>query len=125
MTPEEKEKLADDVQSIIGNLEPRHYHDVLTIVAFRRPWRPKRVGWVNVQDQFLHALYATLIFFPVVVWPSVLTAGLSGLVAAAIREWEQWKNQDLKILMFWDRLQDASFFAAGAVVVYFAARLFN
>jgi hypothetical protein len=43
---------------------------------------------------------------------------LSGFLMGALREWEQYKNWDWHILMFWDRLQDASFFAVGAVILY-------
>jgi len=84
----------------------------------KRPWRPKHTGWVNVFDQFLHMVYAVLILFPIVGWPSYWTAITTGLTMGAIREWEQYKNWDLKILMFWDRLQDASFFAIGALLIY-------
>lgn len=118
LNKEEKEALADQCQVILANTIPEDYHEILNILGFRRPWRPKHTGWINVLDQFLHALYAAVIFLPVFIWPSYWTAALSGLLMGSLREWEQYKNWDWHILMFWDRLQDASFFAVGAVILY-------
>lgn len=118
MDKEQREKLADEVFNVIKELDPEDYHAVLKTVGFMRPWRPKHVGWVNVRDQFLHIVYAVIIFLPLVAWPSYWTAGISGFLLGGIREWEQYKNWDFKILMFWDRLQDALFFAVGALVLY-------
>jgi hypothetical protein len=123
MIEAEKERLADDVQGMLGKLELPDYHGILRILSLRRPWRPTRTGLTNMLDQLLHALYAVIIFLPVIVWPSLATAGLSGLLVGAIREWEQWKNQDYQILMFWDRFQDAAFFAVGAMILYYATQL--
>ncbi len=116
------DSLADAVFGVIKELKPEKYHEVLNIVGFKRPWRPKHTGWVNVQDQLLHMFYAVVIFSPIIVWPSYWTAGISGFLLGGIREWEQYKNWDFKILMFWDRLQDAFFFAVGALILYHFAK---
>lgn len=118
MSDSKKESLADEVEETLRALSPEDYHHVLKIVALRQPWRPKHTGWVNVLDQVLHAIYAIIVFLPVMVWPSYWAAALSGFLLGAIREWEQYKNWDLFILMFWDRLQDATFFAIGATLLY-------
>jgi hypothetical protein len=112
------EEYADRVEEIIAPLSPEHYHKVLEILAFRRPWRPKRTGWINVLDQTLHVLYAMIIFMPLLAMPSYETAASSGFLLGIIREWEQWKNLDFRLLMFWARLQDAIFFAFGATIIY-------
>lgn len=123
MNADELEKLADEVEAILTPLAPADYHAVLTMVGYRRPWRPKHTGWTNVLDQVLHTVYAIIIFFPLVIWPSYWTAALSGLFLGAIREWEQWKNWDFKILMLGDRIQDASFFGVGGVIIYYLSNI--
>jgi len=112
-------KLADRLERLMKKLPAPQYHKVLNILAYRHPWRPKHVGWTNVLDQVLHALYAVAVLLPVLLCSSYITAGLSGFALGAIREWEQWKELDLKILMIWDRLQDATFFALGGLALYF------
>jgi hypothetical protein len=112
------EKLADDIVKLIDKCTPEEYHEALKIVAFRRPWRPKAAFWENVLYQFLHIVYAFVVFSPVLVWPSYLTAGISGFILGMIREIEQYQRWDLHILMFWDRLQDATFFAVGSLLLY-------
>ena len=121
--PNDLEKYVDDVEAMISELGPDKYHQVLRIVGYRRPWRPRRTGWTNVMDQCLHAVYAFIIYMPLILWPSYLTAGLSGLLLGTIREWEQYKNHDYKILMFWDRFQDALFFGLGALALFFLAQV--
>ncbi len=115
---EPKEALADKVSRVIGELAPEEYHEILEIVAMRRPWRPKHTGWVNVLDQTLHAVYAMVVFLPLVAWPSYWTAAVSGFILGGLREVEQFRNWDLRIPMLWDRLQDAVFFALGALLLY-------
>ena len=116
--PGPRESLVEQVFQIIGSLEPQQYHEILELVAMRRPWRPKHTGWVNVLDQTLHAAYAVVVFLPVLAWPSYWTAAISGFVLGGIREFEQFRNWDLRIPMILDRLQDAIFFAVGAVILY-------
>ena len=113
-----KETVADQVFQIIGTLTPQEFHEILEIVAMRRPWRPKHTGWVNVLDQTLHAVYAVVVFLPVLVWPSYWTAGISGFILGGLREFEQFRNWDLRIPMILDRVQDAFFFAVGALILY-------
>jgi len=117
--PEELEEIADTVEELVGQLEGPQYHTVLRILALRHPWRPRHTGWVYVLDQILHFAYAVIVFLPLIIWPSWYTAGLGGLLLGTIREWEQWKELDLKIPMIPDRLQDILFFGVGAVVLYF------
>jgi hypothetical protein len=117
--PEELEKLADRIGEMVTALDDPQYQTVLRILALRRPWRPRRTGWINVFDQFLHFSYAVIVFLPALFWPSWYMAGLGGLLLGIIREWEQWKELDLRIPMLCDRLQDALFFAIGAVALYF------
>ena len=110
--------LANQVEGVIKSSTPQEYHEVLAIVARRWPWRPTRTGLINVLDQFLHALFAVVVFLPITVWPSYWGAALSGFLLGGIREYEQFRNQDLNIPMIRDRLMDASFFAVGAVILY-------
>lgn len=119
MPPEELQKLADEVEQLVGNLDDPSYHTVLNILAWRRPWRPRHSGWINILDQILHFAYAVIVFLPALIWPSWYMAGLGGLLLGTIREWEQWKEVDLKVLMIWDRVQDILFFGLGAVAIYF------
>lgn len=121
--PEDLEQLADSVEELVGQLDDPQYQTVLRILALRRPWRPKHTGWVNVLDQILHFAYAAIVFLPAFLWPSWYMAGLGGLLLGIIREWEQWKELDLRIPMIWDRLQDALFFALGAIAIFFIHRL--
>ena len=113
------EKLADRIEKMMKNLPNPEYHKLLSLLAYRHPWRPKRVGWVNVLDQLLHFFYSTVILVPVLIWPSYVTAGLSGFLLGVVREWEQWRELDLKILMFWDRLEDVFFFTLAGLAIYF------
>jgi hypothetical protein len=116
--PEELKKLADQIEELVGKLDDPSYHTVLRILAWRRPWRPRRVGWINVFDQILHFFYAWTVFLPAWFCPSWYMAGLGGFLLGAIREWEQWKELDLKIPMIWDRLLDALFFSLGAIAIF-------
>ncbi len=116
--PPDLEKVADRVEKQLKKLPDPEYHKVLSILAYRHPWRPKHCGWINVLDQALHMLYSAAVLLPVFLWPSFFTAGLSGFLLGVIREWEQWKEVDLKILMFWDRLQDVLFFALAGILIY-------
>lgn len=122
MNPVTKEQLADQVTKVLDDTPPDVYQEVLHIAALRRRFRPVHVGWQNVFDQVLHTGYAVLIFLPVLVWPSYWTAALGGFLLGGIREVEQYKNVDLMLLMLRDRLQDAMFFALGALVVYHFAK---
>lgn len=122
--PEELEEIADTVEEVVGHLDQPQYHTVLHILAQRRPWRPRHTGWVNVIDQILHFGYAVIVFLPLMIWPSWYTAAAGGLLLGAIREWEQWKELDLKIPMIPDRLQDVLFFGIGAVALYFIINAF-
>ena len=117
-----EEMLADQVERVLNDTTPAVYQDVLHIAALRRRFRPKHVGWQNVLDQVLHTSYAVIIFLPVLFWPSYWAAALGGFLLGGIREVEQYKNVDLMILMLRDRLQDALFFALGAVLVYHFSR---
>lgn len=115
-------ELADRVNEILSHVEPAVYHEVLRRVALRRPWRPEHRGWRNVKDQVLHVIYAVAIFLPVLAWPSYGTAAASGAILGGLREWEQFRGQDLGILMFRDRLLDVATFVLGAVLVFYLAR---
>jgi hypothetical protein len=117
-----KEKLADEVVNVLSDTTPAVYQEVLHLAALRRRYRPRRVGLQNILDQLLHAAYAASVFLPVLFWPSHCTAALGGFLLGGIREVEQYKNVDLMILMIKDRLQDAFFFAIGAVLIYHFAR---
>jgi hypothetical protein len=117
--PTDLEKLADEIEALMADLDHPRYHKVLRILAYRRPWRPKRVGWVNVEDQALHFSFAAIVLLPALFCSTFWAAGLSGLVLGSIREWEQWREVDLKIPMITDRLQDISFFVLGAVCLFF------
>lgn len=116
--PGELKRLADQIEELMKGLDDPHYHTVLRILAYRRRWRPKRVGWVNVEDQALHFSFAAIVLLPALFCPTFWAAGLSGLVLGSIREWEQWREVDLKIPMIADRLQDVLFFVLGAVCLF-------
>lgn len=75
-----------------------------------------------MKDQALHIVYAAAVFLPLAAWSTVWTAALSGFLLGALREWEQYTGQDLRIPMLLDRLMDATFFAVGAAVVFVVAR---
>jgi hypothetical protein len=96
---------------------------VLDGARMQRRWRPKHIGWTNVLDQLLHAVYGAAVFAPLVIWWSWWAAAVSGFLLGAAREVEQFRNWDLRIPMVGDRLQDAVFFAVGAVLLYVVARL--
>lgn len=117
-----EEKLADEVVGVLRDTSPVIYHDVLHIAALRRRFRPRHIGLQNILDQILHTSYSVVVFLPVLVWPSYWTAALSGFLLGGIREVEQYRNVDLMIVMLLDRLQDAFFFALGAVAVYHFSR---
>lgn len=119
------DQVTDDVEALMAKLEPAEYHAVLRDLAYRRPWRPAHTGWHNVKDQALHVLYAATIFLPIVLWPTIWTAALSGFMLGALREWEQYMGQDLRIPMLLDRLMDATFFSIGSVLVFVVARAFG
>lgn len=112
------DRLVDEVGNVLNDTTPAEYQEVLHRAALRRPFRPRHVGLQNIIDQVLHTGYAALIFLPVLVWPSYWAAALGGFLLGGIREIEQYKNVDLMIPMLRDRLQDALFFALGAVLVY-------
>jgi len=114
--------LIDRVTEVLSPAEPAVYHRVLRGVAMRRPWRPEHRGWRNVKDQILHVVYAAGIFLPVLAWPGYGTAALSGFLLGGLREWEQYRGQDLRILMFWDRLLDVATFTLGALLVFHFTR---
>lgn len=122
MEPTHQDMLADKVVELLKDTTPDIYQEVLHLAALRRPYRPAHLGLQNVFDQLLHTAYAVVIFLPVLVWPSYWTAALGGFLLGGIREVEQYKNVDLMLLMLKDRLQDALFFALGAVLVYHFAR---
>ena len=116
------ERLADNVVIVLRDTTPETYHEVLHIVAMRRRFRPPHIGLQNVIDQILHTAFSAIVFLPVLFWPSYWTAALGGFLLGGIREVEQYKNVDLMILMLVDRIQDAIFFALGAVLVYHFSR---
>ena len=118
MNPVAKEQLADRVSAVLNDTTPAVYQEVLHLAALRRRFRPPHVGLQNVLDQLLHTGFAALVFLPVLLWPSYWAAALGGFLLGGIREVEQYKNVDLMLLMLRDRLQDALFFALGAVLVY-------
>ena len=109
----------EKVLEILKDIEDPEFHKVLNAAARRRPWRPKRKGWKNVLDQLLHALYGALLLLPILLSFSYWGAAIMGLLAGTIREIEQYYNQDLKIRMIWDRIQDIISFGAGAVVLFY------
>ena len=115
---DEKEQLVNDITNQLSPYSEEQFHEVLDAVGWKRPWRPKRIGWINLVDQLLHALYAVVILIPVLIWPSIWTAGSSGLILGIIRECEQYYHQDYHILMFWDRLLDVLFFGLGGGVIF-------
>jgi len=111
------EKL-NTVLEIINDTDAPTYHWILNTAAYKRPWRYMRTGLANVLDQILHAAYAALLLLPVLGLDSYLGAALSGFLAGAIRETEQYFNQDLRIKMLGDRLLDVSAFVVGALVLF-------
>jgi hypothetical protein len=119
-----KEKLVAEVQNLLLDYTDQEYQEILNSAAFRRPWRPKRTGWINVFDQFLHVSYAAIVLLPAWAWPSLWAAAASGFLLGLIREAEQYRNQDLHILMFWDRFQDVTFFTVGSMLIYYVASRF-
>jgi hypothetical protein len=106
------------VLAALWGTEEGLYHKVLDAAAMANPWRPRRRGWTNVLDQLLHMLYAAVVLFPFMIWPSYGGAAISGLLLGLIREVEQFHKVDLKIHMPWDRLSDIFFFVVGAVATY-------
>lgn len=114
--------LTDRVVAVLDHTEPALYHKVLRSAAMRRRWRPKHSGWQNVSDQILHVIYAGAIFLPVLAWPSYATAAASGFLMGVLRELGQFRGQDLRILMFWDRVLDVSTFTLGALLVFHFTR---
>lgn len=114
--------LTDRVTEILEPAEPAVYHRVLRTVAMRNRWRPEHRGWHNVKDQLLHVVYASAIFLPVLAWPSYAGAAVSGFLLGGLREWEQFRGQDLRILMFRDRLLDVTTFTLGAVLIFHLTR---
>ena len=121
MTTQNMDQVTDEVEDLLAGLEPAEYHAVLKDLAYRRPWRPAHTGWHNVKDQALHMLYAAAVFLPIIFWPTIWGAALSGFLLGALREWEQYTGQDLRIPMLLDRLMDAAFFAVGAALVFAVA----
>ncbi len=115
----DRQKLLEEVVTLINECEERDYHWILNRAAYLRPWRPRRTGWLNVLDQLLHAAYGAVLLLPVLLFHSLLGAALMGLLAGGIREIEQYFNQDLRIRMFWDRVLDTSAFVVGAVLIYY------
>ncbi len=113
-----KEQLAEEVSNVLKDTSPEVYQEVLHLAALQRPFRPRHVGLQNIFDQVLHVGFSVLVFLPIMLWPSYWAAALGGFLLGAIREAEQYKNVDLMLLMLRDRLQDALFFALGAVLVY-------
>ena len=113
----QKNKL-EEIRDILLDTTPEEYHRILRAAAQARPWRPRRKGWANVLDQFLHAGYSALLLLPVLWLHSYLGAALFGLLAGGIREVEQYFNQDLRIRMLGDRLLDTSAFIVGAILIF-------
>lgn len=113
------DKKIDEVYNVIKDLSPRDYQYVLNKAARIRPWRPKRKGWANLLDQMLHAGYGAILVLPVLLIKCFWGAALVGLLAGAIREIEQFYNQDLKIRMIFDRIVDISSFVFGASLLYY------
>ena len=117
-----REPTVADLTARVGDLldrtRPEVYHRVLRQVALRRPWRPAHRGWQNVKDQVLHVVYAAAVFLPVLAWPSYGGAAASGVLLGGLREWEQWRGQDLRIPMLRDRILDVATFVVGAVLVF-------
>jgi hypothetical protein len=124
MTNQNLDQVTDEVEDLLADLEPAEYHAVLKDLAYRRPWRPAHTGWHNVKDQALHMLYAAAVFLPIIFWPTIWGAALSGFLLGALREWEQYTGQDLRIPMLLDRLMDAAFFAVGAALLFAVASAF-
>jgi hypothetical protein len=124
MTNQNLDQVTDEVEDLLADLEPAEYHAVLKDLAYRRPWRPAHTGWHNVKDQALHMLYAAAVFLPIIFWPTIWGAALSGFLLGALREWEQYTGQDLRIPMLLDRLMDVAFFAVGAALLFAVARAF-
>jgi len=124
MTNQNLDQVTDEVEDLLADLELAEYHAVLKDLAYRRPWRPAHTGWHNVKDQALHMLYAAAVFLPIIFWPTIWGAALSGFLLGALREWEQYTGQDLRIPMLLDRLMDAAFFAVGAALLFAVASAF-
>lgn len=121
MATKSLDQITDEVAALMAELEPAEYHAVLKDLAYRRPWRPAHTGWQNVKDQALHILYAAAVFLPICFWFTIWGAALSGFLLGALREWEQYTGQDLRIPMLLDRLIDAVFFAVGAALIFAVA----
>lgn len=117
-----KERLVNEVSNVLNETSPEVYQEVLRLAALRRPYRPPHVGLQNIIDQVSHVAFAVVVFLPLLFWPSYWAAALGGFLLGAIREVEQYKNVDLMLLMLRDRLQDAFFFALGAVLIYHLSR---
>ena len=124
MTNQNLDQVTDEVEDLLADLELAEYHAVLKDLAYRRPWRPAHTGWHNVKDQALHMLYAAAVFLPIIFWPTIWGAALSGFLLGALREWEQYTGQDLRIPMLLDRLMDAAFFSIGAALIFAVASAF-
>jgi general stress protein CsbA len=125
MTPEQRETLATQIEGLFGAVDENNiadYHAVLKILGFRHPWKDSNTGWANVLDQVLHMTYVMVVLLPIVVWPSYAGVALTALLFALIREYEQWKNWDWKLLLFWNRTLDVISFVAGGLLLYFLAQ---
>lgn len=122
MEQSDRNRLVNEVSSVLTDTTPQVYQEVLHLAALRRPFRPPHLGLQNVIDQVSHMAFAVLVFLPVLFWPSYWAAALGGFLLGAIREIEQYKGVDLMLLMLRDRLQDAFFFALGAVLIYHLSR---
>ncbi len=118
LTKKERDDKLQQVMSVLQNCSNREYHAILKAAAYERPWRPRREGWTNVFDQFLHAAYGAILVLPILLLDSYLGAAIMGLLAGGIREIEQYFNQDLRIRMFWDRVIDTSAFVIGAIIIF-------
>lgn len=101
----------------LSSLDDATFHAVLDEAKMKRPWRPRRSGFVNVLDQLLHAGYGALIVLPVLLLPPVAGAMLAAGLLGTMRETEQYFNQDLQIPMLVDRFVDVLFFVLGAGVL--------
>lgn len=123
MTPEQREELADQVGALLKDKAIEDYHAVLTILGFKRPWKEPHLGLAGVLDQLLHVVYALIVFLPVIAWPSYWGAALSGLLLALIREVEQYRTVDFKLLLLSNRLLDVTFFIVGALLVYYLVQV--
>lgn len=102
------------VIAILDGLDAPSYHWVLNEAAYARPWRPERKGWANVLDQVLHFACGALLVLPCVATGALWGRALAGFTAGALREVDQYLNQDLRIKMIKDRLVDITFFTLGS-----------